>query len=54
LNLQEFGIDLSKYPKLKAWYLSLQSLPGYEENLSGAKELAAIIQNVIGKGTPLF
>lgn len=34
------GFDVSGLKKLGAWYKSLESIPGYEENETGAKTLA--------------
>ena len=38
---QALGYDLTKHPKLNAWYQHLESsLPNFEENVNGANSLA--------------
>jgi hypothetical protein len=46
---QEFGYDLSKeFPRLDSWYKKLQKLPGFDENLAGAKMLADVMKKLTG------
>ena len=38
------GFDLSELPDLKSWYEKLHCVPGFEENLKGAKVLADVLR----------
>jgi glutathione S-transferase len=49
---QEIVGLLSNYSNLNKWYLSLQSLPKFDENLAGAKMLADLVKGIVGG--PLF
>lgn len=40
------GYDLTVYPNLKTWYEKLQTLPSFDEQLSGAKALASMVKSV--------
>lgn len=37
---KELGYDLCRHPQLNEWYIRCQSLPGFDENLQGARDLA--------------
>ncbi|KAG5673497.1 hypothetical protein PVAND_003541 [Polypedilum vanderplanki] len=39
-TIKELGYDLSKHQRLNEWYERCKSLPGYEDNVDGAKYLA--------------
>jgi hypothetical protein len=41
------GYNLTEYSQLNQWYKRLQSLPSFEENLSGAKFLADLMRKVV-------
>lgn len=47
LIFQEFGADFSPYPKLKSWFDEMHSLPGFEENLEGAKKHVAVVRSLV-------
>lgn len=49
LSAQEMGFDLSHLKKLAAWYKECESLPGFEENLHGAKTVAGFYQAYLDK-----
>lgn len=44
LFLQEVGWDISQFPNIQKWLKNCESLPGYEENIEGAKTFAAIVK----------
>lgn len=39
------GFDMSECKKLVAWYKSLESIPGYEENEAGAESLGKLVKS---------
>jgi hypothetical protein len=47
--LKEFGIDITPFPKLNAWYKKMQSISGFDENLTGARYLKEYVVELIGR-----
>lgn len=47
-----FG-GIGNWPKLEAWYKRCASLPGYEENLNGAKTVGQILKQIGVKLAPM-
>lgn len=45
-SFAEMGYNLSEYPDLSKWYEKLHSLPGFDENLAGAKGLADLTRSL--------
>lgn len=43
------GLDFTGYPKLTAWFEKMHAIPGFEENLEGAKEHIKMVLGKIGK-----
>lgn len=43
-TLVEFGCDLNSLPNLKRWYTQCHSFNGFEENKSGAVDLANLVK----------
>lgn len=41
---QELGWDLSQFPNIERWYKECSILPGYEENLEGARAFAGLVK----------
>jgi len=50
LLFQCVGVDLSPYPKLKAWYKNCGILPGYEENMAGAVNFGERVKTNLTEG----
>lgn len=46
---QEFGYDLTKHQNLNDWYSRCERLPGFQENVEGAKYLAERMFAVMGR-----
>ncbi|CAG9564202.1 unnamed protein product [Danaus chrysippus] len=43
-SVVEIGWDLSQFPNIERWYKQCSILPGYEENLEGAKAFAGLVK----------
>lgn len=46
-SLYHFGLDITNYPNITAWYERCAALPGFEENEKGAKILGSIIKSAL-------
>lgn len=46
-TIVECGYDLELHKNLNRWYKQCQSLPGFDENLQGARGLAAFLNKLI-------
>lgn len=48
-SFMEMGFDISNLKYLTAWYKGCESLPGFEENVHGAKTIAGFYQGYLDK-----
>lgn len=44
-QLVQFGVKLDKYPNIQGWYKACHTLPGFEENVEGAKAMADYVKS---------
>jgi glutathione S-transferase len=44
------GLDVSKHPRLSAWYERCKALPCYKEDVAGAKLLGDVFQSRLEEG----
>ncbi|CAG9797176.1 unnamed protein product [Chironomus riparius] len=52
-TLTDISGEIGNWPKLEAWYKRCASIPGYEENLNGAKMVGPLLKQLGVKLAPL-
>lgn len=49
-SIVHFGFDLSKYPRLAAWYENCKVLKGYEDDQAVAQQIGAYFKSLVTEG----
>lgn len=44
VTLQQVGWDMSQFPNIQRWFQDCSIIPGYEENIEGAKAFSELVK----------